>query len=264
LPKFCSKSATIASVQADQVDVGGARFFVRRWGEKTSPAVFYWHGGGGGSGEWPHFAPALEAAGYAVYAPDAPGYGESPTIDPDRYRSSAVADLAIALIDALGIAPVVWLGYSWGGNVGIHTVVRAPDRIKGLALLDGGYLVPEDDPDYDPAATLEERTAALREEIDPEEHWDAPVEIMAMAMKGSNEEPGAPLLPRVEATGIPVLLVHATEPPEYADLRGRALARFRTGVPSAEIVPVRADHGIFEAAGGDVRRIVLDWLARNG
>jgi alpha-beta hydrolase superfamily lysophospholipase len=65
-------------MEADFVDADGTRLFMRRWGEDGRAAVFYWHGGGGGSGEWPHVAPALAAAGYSVYAPDAPGYGRSP------------------------------------------------------------------------------------------------------------------------------------------------------------------------------------------
>jgi pimeloyl-ACP methyl ester carboxylesterase len=249
-------------VQAGYVDAGGMRVYVRRWGANGAPAVFYWHGGGGGSGEWPHFAPALEAAGFAVYAPDAPGYGDSPALELGRYSNSLMADLALALIDELGIAPAVFAGYSWGGNVGIHTVARAPERIKALALLDGGYFLPEDDPDYEPEATLEDRTEALREELDTEDSWDASVEVMAAAMKGSNDEPGVPLLPRVEAAGVPVLLVAATQPPEYDELRARAHARFRAAAPSAEIVPVPAGHGIFTEAGEDVRQALLGWLAR--
>jgi pimeloyl-ACP methyl ester carboxylesterase len=263
LPKFCSKSATIATVEAGFVEAAGTRLFVRRFGEEGSPAVFYWHGGGGGSTEWPHFAPALEAAGYSVYAPEAPGYGSSLPVEPDRYRASAVADLAIALIDALDIAPVIWAGYSWGGNVGIHALVRAPDRISGLALLDGGYLLPEDDPDYDPSLDFEGRIEAWRLELERQEDVDeAPIEIVAAAMAGSNVEPGVPLLPRVEATGIPVLLIAATEPPKYAELRARAHVRFRAAAPSAEIVTVPAGHGIFTEAGEDVRRALLDWLGR--
>jgi pimeloyl-ACP methyl ester carboxylesterase len=249
-------------VQADFVEAGGMRVYVRHWGKEDAPAVFYWHGGGGGSNEWPHFAPALEAAGYTVYAPDAPGYGHSPGLELERYSNSLMADLARALIDELGIAPVVFAGYSWGGNVAIHAVARAPERIKALALLDGGYLVPEDDPDYDPEATLEARTEALREELDPEDSWDASVEIMAAAMKGSNDEPGVPLLPRVEAAGMPVLLVAATLPPEYDELRARAHARFRAAAPSAEIVSVPAGHGIFTEAGEEVRRALLSWLKK--
>jgi pimeloyl-ACP methyl ester carboxylesterase len=250
-------------VQADFVEVAGTRLFVRRWGEADSPAVFYWHGGGGGSNEWPHFAPALEAAGYSVYAPEAPGYGSSPPVEPDQYRTSTVADLAIALIDALDIAPVIWAGYSWGGNVGIHAVIRAPEKIKGLALLDGGYLLPEDDPSDDPSLDFEGRMETWRVELEQQEDVDeAPIEIVAAAMAGSNVEPGVPMLPRVEETGIPVLLIASTKPPEYDELRALAHARFRAAAPSAEIVPVPAGHGIFTEAGDEVRQALLDWLGR--
>jgi pimeloyl-ACP methyl ester carboxylesterase len=251
-------------VQADFVEAGGTPFFVRRWGEKGRPALFYWHGGGGGSSEWPHFAPALEAAGYAVYAPDAPGYGRSPEVEPERYRTSSMADLAVALIDELAIAPVVWAGYSWGGNVGIHAVARAANRFRGIALLDGGYLLPEDDPADDPSLDFDRRLEFWRKELEQQDDVDeAPIEIVAAAMAGSNVEPGVPLLPQVHATGKPVLLVAATEPAEYEDLRVRAHARFRAAVPNAEIVTVPASHGIFTEAGEDVRRALLDWLAEN-
>jgi pimeloyl-ACP methyl ester carboxylesterase len=185
-------------VQADYVEAAGTRLFVHRWGEGGSADIVYWHGGGGGSEERPQIAPALEEAGYAVYAPDAPGYGDSPPVDPARYRASAVADIAAALIDELGIAPVVWIGYSWGASIGVHTALRAPGRVKALALLDGAYLIPEDEPDYDPSQDLEARTAALREEIEEDDSWDAPVEIMAAAMQGSHTEPALPLLPALE------------------------------------------------------------------
>jgi pimeloyl-ACP methyl ester carboxylesterase len=91
---------------------------------------------------------------------------------------------------------------------------------------------------------------------------EAPIDIVAAAMAGSNVEPGVPLLPRVEETGIPVLLIASTEPPEYDELRARTHARFRAAVPSAEIVPVPAGHGIFTEAGEEVRRALLGWLER--
>jgi pimeloyl-ACP methyl ester carboxylesterase len=260
LPKFCSKSATIASVQADYVEAGGARLFVRRAGPENGSPALYWHGAGGASEEVPEIVPALAGAGWGVYAPDAPGYGASERLEPDAYRASRLADLAASLLDGLGVEQVVWLGYSWGANIGIHTAVRSPGRLAALALLDGGYLVPEDDPEHDPSHGAAERMAALQAEMDEGESWDAPVEIIAAAMKGSNDEPAVPLLPRLQALGIPVLLVHSTEPPEYEELRRHALARFRAGLPSAEVVPVSATHEIFEDAGDDVRRIVLDWL----
>jgi pimeloyl-ACP methyl ester carboxylesterase len=250
-------------VQADHVQAGGTRIHVRRWGGDGRPSVLYWHGGGGASTELPEIAPALEAAGYSVHAPDAPGFGESPPLEDADYRASNVARLATALIDTLGIAPTVWIGYSWGASIGIHSAARAPDRLRALVLLDGGYFVPEDDPDYDPSLDLAGHIEAWRAEIEEQDgEWDAATGVMAAAMAGSNEEPALSMLPAVEATGLPVLLLHSTLPAEYDDVRARALARFRGALPSAQVVSVASGHGIFTDTGDDVRRIVLDWLRR--
>jgi pimeloyl-ACP methyl ester carboxylesterase len=257
------ESATIASVQADHVQAGGTRIYVRRFGGNGRQSVLYWHGGGGASRELPEIAPALEAAGYSVHAPDAPGFGESPALEDACYRASKVAHLATALIDTLGIAPTVWIGYSWGASIGVHAAAKAPDRFTALVLLDGGYFVPEDDPDYDPSLDLAGHIEVWRAEIEEQGgEWDAPVRVMAAAMAGSNEEPALSMLPAIEATGLPVLLIHSTLPTKYDGVRAGALARFRTALPSAEVVPVASGHGILTDAGEDVRRVVLAWLSR--
>ena len=249
-------------MQADLVEAGGTRLFVRRFGG-AGPSVLYWHGGGGASDEVPRIAPALEAAGYAVYAPDAPGYGQSPPLAPERYLASNIADLAVALIDRLQISPVVWIGYSWGGSIGLRAAARNPDRIRALVLLDGGYLLPEDDPSYDASLDFAGRMEAWRVQLEQqEEEDDAPIEVVAAAMAGSNVEPALPLLPTLAATGIPVLLIAASEPPEWNEIRARRIEGFRAALPRADVVRVQAGHGVLQDAGEEVRRIVLDWLAR--
>jgi pimeloyl-ACP methyl ester carboxylesterase len=252
-------------VEESLVEAGAARVHVRRWGPPGAPSVLYWHGGGGGDDEWPRIAPALEDAGYAVYAPGAPGYHESPPLAAEEYVASNVAAVATALIDRLGVGPVIWIGFSWGASVGIHAAARAPDRFRALVLLDGGYLVPEDDPEHDPSLDFADRIEAWKAQLEQQEEVDdAPIEIVAAAMTGSNVEPAQPLLPRLATAGIPVLLVAATEPPEWNEIRTRRIAQLRAALPSAEVVRVQAGHGVLQDAGEEVRRVVLDWLARNG
>jgi pimeloyl-ACP methyl ester carboxylesterase len=207
-------------VQADYVEVGGARILVHRWGNGGDHPVLFWHGGGGGSEEIPKLAPFLVGAGRSVYAPDAPGYGGSPALDPSGYRPSALAELAAKLIDSLGIAPAVWIGSPWGASIGMHTAVRFPTRIGALALLDGGYWDVHDDPDYDPSLDLEARTAELHGRAEQGESWDASPEVIAVVMQAADQEPCSALLPALNSSEIPVLLVRATEPPEYESIRG--------------------------------------------
>ncbi len=250
-------------MQADFVEAAGTTLFVRRWGAEDAPGVLYWHGGGGGSDEWPRIAPALEEAGFAVYAPEAPGYGRSPPLAPEHYLATKVAELAVALVDRLGISPVVWIGFSWGANIGVHVAARHPDRVRALALLDGAYLVPEDDPNYDRSLDFQARIEAWRGELEQQDEADdAPIEIVAAAMAGSNVEPALPLLPRLAAAGIPVLLVAATEPPEWSETRARRIDDFRAALPSAHVVRVQTGHGVLQGAGDEVRGALLDWLRR--
>jgi pimeloyl-ACP methyl ester carboxylesterase len=252
-------------VEGNFVEAGGTRLFVRRYGKAGGANVLYWHGGGGASDELPRIAPALAAAGYVVHAPDAPGYGESPPLEPERYLASNIADLAVALVERLAIAPVVWIGYSWGASVGVHAAARDRDRVRGLVLLDGGYLQPEDDPAYDLSLDFAARIEVWRVELERQEDGDeAPIEIVAAAMAGSNVEPAWPLLPQLGRTRIPVLLVAATEPAEWNEARARRIEQFRAAVPSTHVARVRAGHGVLQDAGEEVRREVLDWLARLG
>jgi pimeloyl-ACP methyl ester carboxylesterase len=102
---------------------------------------------------------------------DAPGFGRSPAIDPQRYRPQALVDLIPPMLDALDLERAGFMGFSWGGDLGCHLAARHPSRIAALVLLDAGYK----DPPLDPTLTYEQRveqnTAAWREMCAPS--WTA-------------------------------------------------------------------------------------------
>jgi pimeloyl-ACP methyl ester carboxylesterase len=259
------RAATIAAMEVGDVQVRGTRVRARRWGDENGKPLFYWHGGGGGSEETALLAPPLGDAGYALYAVDAPGYGESQPLDPASYAMRNLAELAVELLDRLGLVPAIWVGYSWGASVGVHTAARFPRRIRGLVLLDGGYLVAEDDPDYNPDTDYEDELEELRRRADEGESWDAPHEVIGAAMVASRNAPCPPVYPTLAKTGIPVLLAHATEPRELEAVRRPAVERFRHGLPEAEIVAIPgATHGILQDNGPEVMRVLLAWLDRMG
>jgi pimeloyl-ACP methyl ester carboxylesterase len=241
------------------------RVSVGRWGDEGGKPLFYWHGGGGGSEETALLAPPLVAAGYTLYALDAPGYGSSEPLEPGGYALPCLAGLAADLLAELGLRPAIWIGYSWGASVGLHTAARFPDSIRGLALLDGGYLVAEDDPDYNADTDYDDELEELRRRAAAGESWDAPHEVIGAAMVASRSAPCPPLYPLVQASGIPVLLAHATEPRELQALRRVAIERFRAALPDARLVPIpSATHGVLQDNCPEVIRALLAWLDELG
>ena len=80
----------------------------------------------------------LKAIGstYRVIAPDLRGHGESECPD-GAYTMDEMADDVVELLDRLEVRePVVLGGLSMGGYVALSLVVRHPERVRGLILID--------------------------------------------------------------------------------------------------------------------------------
>jgi 3-oxoadipate enol-lactonase len=97
------------------------------------PAVVLIHGFGLDMRMWdPQLA--VLAAGYTAVRYDCRGFGASGRLDPGVPYTHA-GDL-IALLDHLAVADAVLVGLSFGGRVALQTALAAPDRLRGLVLLD--------------------------------------------------------------------------------------------------------------------------------
>ena len=82
------------------------------------------------------FAPQVEAlAGeFRCVTWDERGFGQTPADAPFTYWDSA--DDLLALMTHLGIDRCVIAGMSQGGFLSLRAALRAPDRVKGLVLID--------------------------------------------------------------------------------------------------------------------------------
>ena len=89
---------------------------------------------------WDWNVPAL-ADRYRVLRYDKRGHGGSQTT-PGPYSISQLADDAVALLDALNIQKVHFIGLSMGGMIGQQMGARYPERVYSLSLCDTASEMP--------------------------------------------------------------------------------------------------------------------------
>jgi len=180
----------IAALEADaermEISHSHGKTVWRAWGQ--GPALVLVHGG---SGSWRHWARNIATlAGHCrVYAPDAPGFGESdelPDASIEQYGTILAQD-----IDAIGLPPhYVLAGFSLGAWIAAHMLAPHHDRVSRLVTVGMGGLgrmtsVTSRLHSWRQLATPEERNAVHRRNLEilmfarPESANDLAVEIQA-------------------------------------------------------------------------------------
>ena len=77
--------------------------------------------------------PGSTSGEYSALALDLPGFGASPP-PPTAWGSADYAVLVAKTLEELSAPPIVVLGHSFGGRVGVHLAASRPDLVKGLVL----------------------------------------------------------------------------------------------------------------------------------
>ena len=111
----------------------GLVFDVRDEGPLHGPVVVLLHGFPQRASSWDGVVPLLHAAGCRTVAPDQRGYsrGARPR-GRSAYRMSALVGDTVALVAALGGAPVHLVGHDWGAGVAWSTAASRPDLVTSL------------------------------------------------------------------------------------------------------------------------------------
>jgi pimeloyl-ACP methyl ester carboxylesterase len=86
---------------------------------------------------WSRVAPLLTRVGYRVLFPDLVGYGDSNAPAVVRIDMASQARWMLQLLDRLGVARPVIVAHDVGSAAAQLMVVNAPERVRGLAVLDG-------------------------------------------------------------------------------------------------------------------------------
>jgi pimeloyl-ACP methyl ester carboxylesterase len=108
--------------------------FVQEKGPADGIPVVLFHGTAAWSELWRHTSDVVAAAGFHVIAVDLPPFGFS-----DRPGTYTRADQAARINDVLGTlkaAPAIIVGHSFGAGAATELVMRYPDRVRALVLVD--------------------------------------------------------------------------------------------------------------------------------
>lgn len=95
--------------------------------------VVWAHGWGRTGADFYNVADALSTR-YAHRLLDLPGHGQTPKPEQD-WDTSQYADAVAAWLRSEVGRPVIWVGHSFGGRVGLRLAAQHPELIKGLVLV---------------------------------------------------------------------------------------------------------------------------------
>ena len=138
VPRSGASFPALKRVEAGVLDIAYVEM-----GPGDGPVVLLLHG-------WPYdiysfvdVAPKLAAQGYRVIIPYLRGYGATRFLSPSTFRNgqpAALAQDAVALMDALHIDRAILAGFDWGARTADIVAALWPGRVKGLVSV-SGYLI---------------------------------------------------------------------------------------------------------------------------
>lgn len=284
-------------MRGETMQVAGTSLYVRRWGPPDGRPLLFLHSlGPAASGALIDVGVGpIADAGWAIAAPDQPGFGRSPALGPEAYQAAPLVELGWALADRLGWDRLVLGGHSWGGVIAVHMAAARPERVKALLLVDSGHVDYADDPSANPSATLDEliEESAARVHRAPDRagvarDLELPVDdpVVESFLEGTMDDGAGGLItrtlpstrgaamygllrarpsaqwPAIAAAGLPVLLLLATVPAEARQRNDAAAARLRAAIPQADVRFVEgASHALITDERERFGRTVADWLA---
>ncbi|MGD9573596.1 MAG: alpha/beta fold hydrolase [Thermoleophilia bacterium] len=221
----------------------------------SGPAILGIHGSLSSAALWAKAAATLATRGRAITY-DRRGCNRSERPRPYATDVAQQAGDAAALIEALGAAPAILIGRSYGADIAMDLALRRPDLVRALALLEGGEALFAPGRRWLAQVEAEVLAAgpggaaeALMGIVLGDAGWDDLPDAVRAVMAGNGEAliaefRGGYLRAAPEdlaAIGRPVLLVAAADSPApFAE----ATALLAAAMPSARVARVAGGHMI--------------------
>jgi esterase len=118
-----------------EIRVNGVSLYYEEHG--AGEPILCIHGTGSSAALWVDAAAEVATHGRTIVY-DRRGFARSERPQPYVTNVHQHTDDAATLIDALDAAPAIVIGRSHGGEIAVDLALRYPDRVRALALLEGG------------------------------------------------------------------------------------------------------------------------------
>jgi pimeloyl-ACP methyl ester carboxylesterase len=289
------KDPEMAMVHHRYATLNGQRLFYREAGASGAPAVVLLHGFPASSFMFRHLIPAL-AERYHVIAPDHLGFGlsDAPPAEAFDYTFDALTDLTAGLLRQLGVNRFAMYVHDYGAPIGWRLALRTPEAITAIISQNGnGYDAGFVESfwkrvwDYQ-AAPNAQTEANIRAVLTLEgTRWQYLTGVTVQSLVSPDtwehdyallSRPGndriqlklfrdyatnPPLYPRLHeyfrASGVPLLAAWGKGDEIFGPAGATA---FAADLPDAEIHLFEGGHFLLESAGGEVARLIGDFLER--
>lgn len=136
---------------------------VYEWGSQRNPTVLLLHGLTNNALGFNEIADRLKDH-FHLFSIDLPGHGETqPFNEEKKYSFQFLTEWLEQVRFELSDQPVYLIGHSWGAALALHFSSRFSEMVKGVVMIDGGYVHLADDPTESLEELLEQMSQWIAE-----------------------------------------------------------------------------------------------------
>ncbi|WP_397537789.1 alpha/beta fold hydrolase [Rummeliibacillus pycnus] len=267
----------------------GKEFY--EWGNPKNATIVSLHGMGNTGLTFGEFSKFLD--GYHIVAFDLPGHGHAEKCKKNSdYRPSRLSEKIHEKLSNFEKHSFYLMGHSLGANLALYYAAKYPEKLKGIILLDGGYITPSElgslkkqlqeseqfynETRYDSwkcfiesekeevltwSKEIEEASRAQVKEVDNEIRLAIELDTIQALITGMFEEPVKNILEKIK---VPILLLTGSEPEELNNVREAACKEFQQLAKSVTITSIQdAGHSLYREQPISVAQNIKKWIAKN-
>ncbi|WP_273835544.1 alpha/beta fold hydrolase [Guptibacillus sedimenti] len=128
-----------------KLKIEGLDVCIYEWGSQRNPTVLLLHGLTNNALGFNEIADRLQDH-FHLFAIDLPGHGDTqPFNDEKKYSFQFLTEWLEKVRFELSNQPVYLIGHSWGAALALHFSSRFSEMVNGIVMIDGGYLLFEED-----------------------------------------------------------------------------------------------------------------------